>query len=1396
MPNKRTGGAAREAAKRAKARATKLTATPAFDASLDEVFARLRTGAANVAGVTFQISVAGLLLAGGRGSTDDLPAVAEIRPEGFEDVDCRLREGGWLLVQCKQRSTARPFGLSDIASIVVHASQAETARDYDGQLDGYAIVTDGEFALPSTGWKATLSAGHPGLLEAVEAALVEAGRERSDAPELIARTRLVSLTKPPAYDTEKRLEEAYSLLPAVAAIARAQLAADVAQLSSSQRGPEVATALSRTVMDLDAMIDRLLEQVNLDALDEAVRSGVCEFADFARGSADTEAQFFSGVRVVPGHIAANRDVVRIPECESVLSALGDSNHVLIVGPSGTGKSGLLWRCAAMLQDGPMVLRVLRVETDEDARSLVRYVRLLGPSWARRVIICVDDLGRAATEYWAEARDRLLELPGVSVLGACRQEDLLPSTAMGATLLDSGLSHASASRIYERMRNSGIELHTEPEEAITRAAGLLMEFVAIATTGRRLRDVLSGQVDALRAAGEVVALDSLAMVSAMHTLGRPIDANSLPGLLAQPEQIISRSLERLQDEHLVTSDDGMSWRGLHDLRAEVLLEILHRTPPPTLASTYARSISAAEVGVRPILFRRAAARVIRALGQQNDRNLGDRLTRFHAALRPLTQAVADDVAKVLESPQQPGAPQLVASFVDAAERLDVVAYVGATIEYIDRGTPPSVDISSYFLMAYSSRFSRIFGGNDMFQHMVALGDGLPDWNGTAKAEVVRRLSNDAIEAVLAAAALDLAVHFSERLEGFKTVSPDAAARVFTRQRELSAASRRLVDADLLAQLAATLARLSELDGIQLSAAFGSTEERAGWAAAADDFAFEITVELKPIAQLPSSPSNLARGTVFSTTQFCEVTAKAFARTSDFDQPTRAYEPQTGADPSSLNSQAVFLSQRLFDACPEADVVSVEIVFANMSNQLNGMRTDGEKRMRSGVVPRRVDTERAIAVQVALVELTTTERWSARCRAQAVAVRNLLRLLEQLPGRLGDIDNSRRRAEWVALCEATAAAVARLPGLPIDRTLLETLNEDFPNAADFDRKLREASRDTSRKAIDLIAGCLLQAARGLDDISALGGAGMRLAGARKLLEDARAEGRLPEYAGVGPLLPEALDRAITISSRLLAAFGRGTLAPSQLRSSTLETADGLTATLASTTARQSLAALENALNGGGQSLLQSALVPEPDPTDPLDDLRIVAVVDAGSWSAVEAVLRAWGPADRAASGFKSKAEIAIAAGAKLVPIGIAVWGESGRVLPLRPEDYRQIATCLDMELLESTYQRRADDRLQAMVAESYRRIREAARPTEWPRGASGEGLVDTELAAEPGAPPAWRRTIESLERLRSLVLDQREGQDSLAAALAGVDIASPGDVASPFIQLAAAIRIDSIDADLAS
>src|SRR6266540_5084360 len=81
-PRKTASGPGKAAARAATAAST-----------LEELFASLRSGAANVAGVSYQVAVSALLLASGRAATVPGLPVSAVRPEGLEDIAAATDRG-------------------------------------------------------------------------------------------------------------------------------------------------------------------------------------------------------------------------------------------------------------------------------------------------------------------------------------------------------------------------------------------------------------------------------------------------------------------------------------------------------------------------------------------------------------------------------------------------------------------------------------------------------------------------------------------------------------------------------------------------------------------------------------------------------------------------------------------------------------------------------------------------------------------------------------------------------------------------------------------------------------------------------------------------------------------------------------------------------------------------------------------------------------------------------------------------------------------------------------------------------------------------------------------------------------------------------------------------------
>lgn len=96
--------------------------------------------------------------------------------------------------------------------------------------------------------------------------------------------------------------------------------------------------------EVERRIFERLEAEDPSAIDEALVSGALEPVDFT--TPIHEPDFYRGVKVTSGHLAAKLVLDRPKDVNRVLHALLKRRHVLVSGPSGSGKSALTWLSAS------------------------------------------------------------------------------------------------------------------------------------------------------------------------------------------------------------------------------------------------------------------------------------------------------------------------------------------------------------------------------------------------------------------------------------------------------------------------------------------------------------------------------------------------------------------------------------------------------------------------------------------------------------------------------------------------------------------------------------------------------------------------------------------------------------------------------------------------------------------------------------------------------------------------------------------------------------------------------------------------------------------------------------------------------------------------------------------
>ena len=305
----------------------------------EELWGKLRHGSRNVAGVTWHLAVSVHVLVMSRAGI--LPFTTLV-PEGFEDLDCRTTTGDETLVQVKEVSAgAGQLGTSRIRDAILHAMRVTTGP--------IVIVTDGSVGsgLQFTGWDEPLAA-QPERCVALADALVAKGLTKADATSVLGRVHLVSLPWNLREQTEALLCDTQGVHPSVASFTVGELYEAFGEASADQRHLDLNRARTLTLSDVDTVLHRVQSAVDVSGLDAAVSAGVCRPADYSATGVASASRFYLGVDGAPIHIAQGLDVIRADEMDQITQAAQNSEYTVIVGPSGSGKSVLLWHAKRTL----------------------------------------------------------------------------------------------------------------------------------------------------------------------------------------------------------------------------------------------------------------------------------------------------------------------------------------------------------------------------------------------------------------------------------------------------------------------------------------------------------------------------------------------------------------------------------------------------------------------------------------------------------------------------------------------------------------------------------------------------------------------------------------------------------------------------------------------------------------------------------------------------------------------------------------------------------------------------------------------------------------------------------------------------------------------------------------
>ena len=355
---------------------------------------------------------------------------------------------------------------------------------------------------------------------------------------------------------------------------------------NAARTHEERRRLGRT--EVAAEVGRVVGMIDVESLEAAIRDGVCEALDYGTGEVgDDVDRFYEGVATQPEHVASGLVVRRPDVIEEVLAGLDQQRAVVITGPSGVGKSAVLWTIPRERQ-GVVWFRVKRLAA-EDVAAIVRLAHAFCVSPAVPVGFLVDSAGTGDLAGWARLRAEAAAVPGMLLVATARIEDLASLGGLAeCAIVTVRLDEQAAETVHSGLVRRGATEVAHWREAFEQSGGLTLEFVHLLTRGRHLRDVIDEQITRRVVEERHGELEVLALVSAADSWSAAVSTADIARACDLSDFELRTALQRLNDEHLVVERDG--WvGGLHRLRSAAIRQAVHDSPPPTIDATIKKLI---------------------------------------------------------------------------------------------------------------------------------------------------------------------------------------------------------------------------------------------------------------------------------------------------------------------------------------------------------------------------------------------------------------------------------------------------------------------------------------------------------------------------------------------------------------------------------------------------------------------------------------------------------------------------------------------------------------------------------------------------------------------------------------------------------------------------------------
>ncbi|WP_153008945.1 hypothetical protein [Microbacterium testaceum] len=555
----------------------------ASDRLIDE-WSGTRSGAWASRGFDFQHTVAAWLAA--RLVAGDLQAQALV-PEGLEDITIESEASRHVQVKSRGEHLGA-FPVGKASGQIVDAWLRH--RDRGGESDSLIVVfergIEGETGLGEFDRPLRESLGQDSPLRASLAATAnKQGLGERDFQELLDRTVVFGVSWASLDESSRTLlGMAFERLrPAVLDYLARELRIVTAETARLNAPVDYAGRQSLDRNELIRRSQHFIEQVDLDALEAAITLGLCSPLSLTEELHDD--RFYEGVATQPGHVAAGLVVPRAGLIGEAVTGIQETSSVILTGPSGVGKSALLWSIPHALP-GVLWFRVNRL-SPPDVPEVLRLCRSYRVSDANPIGLLIDAAGTGQFSGWSQLREEAAATPGLFIISTARHEDLISlGDLSGCATITVALDENAAEAIFDGLHDRNATDSPHWREAFEQSGGLTLEFTHLLTRGERLSAVIGDQVRRRISEQRNVELDLLSLSATADRWSATLPVDKAAEACGVTQLELREPLARLTEEHLLVERNG-TISGVHQLRSTAISNAIHNQPPPTVDRTISR-----------------------------------------------------------------------------------------------------------------------------------------------------------------------------------------------------------------------------------------------------------------------------------------------------------------------------------------------------------------------------------------------------------------------------------------------------------------------------------------------------------------------------------------------------------------------------------------------------------------------------------------------------------------------------------------------------------------------------------------------------------------------------------------------------------------------------------------